>query len=171
MRYYLTVDTVILLRDARERAQLSQAALAAAAGTSQSAVARYETGVAQPSLRTLERLLAACGDRLELRAVPTAGRAGVNGSAVRRHRRELLEVARNYGARNVRVFGSTARGEAGHASDVDLLVDLEPGRTLLDLVGLRREASALLGLDVDVVTPDTLRDAVRLEAERDAVPV
>jgi predicted nucleotidyltransferase/DNA-binding XRE family transcriptional regulator len=165
------VDASTLLHDARRRAGLSQAALAAAAGTSQSAVARYETGVAQPSLRTLERLLAACGNRLELRAVPTAGRTALNGSAVRRHHRELLDVARTYGARNVRVFGSTARGEAGPASDVDLLVDLEPGRTLLDLVALRREASALLGVEVDVVTPDTLRDAVRLEAERDAVPV
>jgi predicted nucleotidyltransferase len=90
---------------------------------------------------------------------------------VRRRRRELLELARNYGARNVRLFGSTARGEAGPESDVDLLVDLDPGRTLLDLVALGREAGALLGVDVDVVTPSTLRDAVRLEAERDAVPV
>ena len=165
------MDASALLRDARERAGLSQAALAAAAGTSQSAVARYETGVAQPSLTTLERLLAACGDRLELRVVPAAGRAGVTGSVVRRHRRDLLQIARNYGARNVRVFGSTARGEAGPASDIDLLVDLEPGRTLLDLVALRREASALLGVDVDVATPDALREPVRREAERDAVPV
>jgi predicted nucleotidyltransferase/DNA-binding XRE family transcriptional regulator len=165
------MDAPSLLRGARERAGLSQAALAIAAGTSQSAVARYETGAAQPSLRTLERLLAACGDRLELRAVPTAGRASVNGSIVRQHRRALLEVARTYGARNVRLFGSTARGEAGPDSDIDLLVDLEPGRTLLDLVALRREASTLLGVDVDVVTAGTLRDTVRLEAERDAVPV
>jgi predicted nucleotidyltransferase len=134
-------------------------------------VARYETGVAQPSLATLERLLAACGDRLELRAVRTAGRAGVSGSVVRHHRRELLNLARRHGARNVRVFGSTARGETGPGSDVDLLVDLEPGRTLLDLVALRREASALLGVDVDIATPETLRGAVLLEAERDAVPV
>jgi predicted nucleotidyltransferase/DNA-binding XRE family transcriptional regulator len=165
------VDAGTLIRDARERAGLSQAALADAAGTSQSAVARYETGAAQPSLTTLERWLAACGQRLELRAVPTAGRAGVNGSLVRRHRREILELARRYGARNVRVFGSTARGQAGPDSDVDLLVDLKPGRTLLDLVALRREAGALLGRDVDVATFETLRDAVRVEAERDAVPL
>jgi predicted nucleotidyltransferase/DNA-binding XRE family transcriptional regulator len=165
------MDAAKLLRDARQRADISQAMLAVEAGTSQSAIARYETSVAQPSLNTLERLLAACGDRLELRAVPASGRAGVNGSVVRLRRRELLEVARTYGARNVRVFGSLARGQAGPESDVDLLVDLEPGRTLLDLVALRREASALLGVDVDVATPETLRDAVRLEAERDAVPV
>jgi uncharacterized protein len=165
------MDASVLLRRARERAGLSQAALAAGAGTSQSAVARYETGAAQPSLATLERLLAACGDRLELRAVRTAGRAGVSGSVVRRHRRELLDLARRHGARNMRVFGSTARGEAGPESDVDLLVDMEPGRTLLDLVALRREASALLGVDVDIATPEMLREAVLREAQRDAVPV
>ncbi len=71
----------------------------------------------------------------------------------------------------MRVFGSTARGEAGPESDVDLLVDMEPGRTLLDLIALRREASALLGVDVDIATPDTLREAVLREAQRDAVPV
>lgn len=165
------MDASTLLRRARERAGLSQAALATGAGTSQSAVARYETGAAQPSLATLERLLAACGDRLELRVVRTAGRAGVSGSVVRRHRRELLDLARRHGARNMRVFGSTARGEAGPESDVDLLVDMEPGRTLLDLIALRREASALLGVDVDIATSDTLREAVLREAQRDAVPV
>ena len=54
-------------------------------------------------------------------------------------REELLEVARAHGAASVRVFGSTARGTAGPASDVDFLVELEPGRTLLDLVALTRE--------------------------------
>ena len=69
------------------------------------------------------------------------------------------------------MFGSTARGQAHADSDVDLLVDLEPGRTLLDLVALRQEASALLGRPTDVVTVDMLREPVRTEAERDAVPV
>lgn len=90
---------------------------------------------------------------------------------MRRHRRELREVARRHGARNLRVYGSTARGEAGPDSDVDLLIDLERGRTLLDLVALRREASRVLGCPVDISTVDMLRDSVRLEAERDAVPV
>jgi predicted nucleotidyltransferase len=71
-------------------------------------------------------------------------------------REELLRVARSYGAMRVRVFGSTARGTAGPASDVDFLVELEPGRTLLDLVALRREWSALLGRRADVTTPSAL---------------
>lgn len=165
------MNAATLLREARDLAGLSQAGLAARAGTSQSAIARYETGAAQPSLTTLERLVAACGARLELRLAMEGRRTAVSTSAVRQHRRALLDLARRYGARNLRVFGSTARGEAGPESDVDLLVDLEPGRTLLDLAGLRREAGALLGVEVDVATPEMLREPVRQEAERDAVPV
>jgi predicted nucleotidyltransferase len=56
-----------------------------------------------------------------------------------------------------------ARGEEHANSDIDLLVDLEPGRTLLDLAGFRREASAILGVPVDVATPDMLKDRVRAE--------
>jgi len=72
------------------------------------------------------------------------------------HREELLRVARAHGAVRVRVFGSTARGTAGPASDVDFLVELEPGRTLLDLVALGREWGTLLGRRADVTTPAAL---------------
>src|SRR3954447_25133818 len=150
-----------LIRHAREQAGLSQARLAALAGTSQAAVARYETGSTAASIATLERLLAACGQRLVLDATPAPKRRGLNESAVRGQRRALLDLARKHGARNVRIFGSTARGEAGPDSDVDLLVDLEPGRTLLDLIALRREAGELLGRPVDVSTPDMLSERVR----------
>lgn len=165
------MDVGELIRAARRRAQLSQRRLGELAGTSQSAIARYERGAAQPSVATLVRLLAACGERLELRSVPARRNATTGRSDIRRHRRELLAVARRHGACNVRVFGSAARGDAHADSDVDLLVELEPGRTLLDLVALRRDASAVLGRPADVFTADMLRDAVREEAERDAVPV
>jgi uncharacterized protein len=160
-----------LLRQARLDAELSQAALARAAGTSQAAVARYESGATEPALKTLERLLAACGRRLVLDAEPATALRALSASVVNEKRRELLALARRHGARNVRVFGSTARGEAGPKSDVDLLVELDSGRTLLDLIALRREATALLGRQVDVTTAEMLRDPVRHEAERDAVPV
>jgi uncharacterized protein len=160
-----------ILREARQAADLSQAALAVRAGTSQSAVARYESGAAIPSLATLERLMAACGVRLKLTTEPAGEPGELYLSPVRERRRELLALARRHGARNVRIFGSTARGEAGPESDVDLLVDLERGRTLLDLVALRREASELLGRPVDIATLDMLREPVRRDAERDAVPV
>jgi len=71
-------------------------------------------------------------------------------------REELLRVARVHGAVSVRVFGSTVRGTAGPASDVDFLVDLEPGRNLLDLLALGREWGALLGRRADVTTPRAL---------------
>jgi predicted nucleotidyltransferase len=71
----------------------------------------------------------------------------------------------------VRVFGSIARDEAGPASDVDLLVELAPGRTLLDLVGFRRDATEALGIPVDVATPDMLKEHIRAEVLAEAVPL
>lgn len=82
-------------------------------------------------------------------------------------RSNLLAVARRHGASNVRVFGSVARDTPDKGSDLDLLVDLEAGRTLLDLVALEQELSGLLGCRVDVAT--TLRPSVRRRAEREAV--
>ncbi len=71
---------------------------------------------------------------------------------VKSKRADILRVAAQHGAHNVRVFGSVARGEAGEESDIDLLVDLEPERSLLDLGGLQVELEALLARRVDVVT-------------------
>lgn len=73
--------------------------------------------------------------------------------------------------RRVRVFGSLAHGEATPASDVDLLVDLEPGRTLLDLAAFRREAEQILGMPVDVATSDMLKERIRAQAEAEALPL
>jgi len=67
-------------------------------------------------------------------------------------REEILRIAARYGAYNVRIFGSVARGEADEASDIDFLVDMESGRSLLDLGGLQMELEALLGCRVDVTT-------------------
>jgi predicted nucleotidyltransferase len=72
--------------------------------------------------------------------------------ALRSHRRRILELAARHGVWNVRVFGSTARGEAGPQSDIDLLVDVEPGRTLLDLIGFEQDLEEVLGCSVDVLT-------------------
>jgi predicted nucleotidyltransferase len=73
-------------------------------------------------------------------------------AGLRVRRREILAYAAEHGARNVRVFGSAARGEAAASSDVDLLVEMEPGRNLLDLVGLWQDLEDLLGTRVDVLT-------------------
>ena len=86
-------------------------------------------------------------------------------------REEILRVAAKRGARNVRIFGSVARGEADEASDIDILVDLEPGRSLLDLGGLWSELNELLGRKVEVVTEKGLRERIRDRVLREAVPL
>ena len=84
-------------------------------------------------------------------------------------RDEILRLAASYGARNVRVFGSVVRGEADEHSDIDFLVDLEPGRSLFDLGGLLMALQNLLGTQVDVVTEKGLRLRVREQVLADAV--
>lgn len=86
-------------------------------------------------------------------------------------RDDLLRIAGHYGARDIRVFGSLARGEAGPESDVDLLVKLDPGVTLFKHAALVRELEALLGRKVDVVSERGLRPRVREQVLRDAVPL
>jgi hypothetical protein len=76
-------------------------------------------------------------------------------------REAVLALAAQHGAFNVRVFGSVAEGSADEASDIDFLVDLEPGRSLLDLGGLLMDLRDLLGRNVDVVTEAGLRDRIR----------
>jgi predicted nucleotidyltransferase len=174
-------DVAALIRRARAGAELSQVELAGRASTSQPALARYETGTTLPALPTLERLLSACGRRLQIRAVratgpPTPGTSvrgqlGPRARKLRQHRRRLLHAAHERGVRRVRVFGSLARGEDAPGSDVDLLVDLEPDRTLLDLAAFRREAEEILGTPVDVATADMLKDRIRAEVEAAAVPL
>lgn len=86
-------------------------------------------------------------------------------------RADILRVAARRGARNIRVFGSVARGDSDTASDVDFLVDLEPGRSLFDLSGLLIDLEAVLQTDVDVVTERGLRERIRERVLREAVPL
>lgn len=86
-------------------------------------------------------------------------------------REAILCISRAHGARNVRVFGSAARGDADAQSDLDFLVELEPGKSLLDLGGLQYELEALLGCRVDVVTERGLKARIRERVLREAVPV
>jgi predicted nucleotidyltransferase len=76
---------------------------------------------------------------------------GLTLTDLRRRREEILRIAAARGARNVRVFGSVARGEARVDSDIDLLVEMEPGRTVLDLSELILDLEEALGRAVDVV--------------------
>jgi predicted nucleotidyltransferase len=84
-------------------------------------------------------------------------------------REAILCICAKHGARNVRVFGSVARGEADEQSDIDLLVDMEPGRSLLDLGGLLMDLQALLGQKVDVVTERGLKPRIRERVLAEAI--
>ncbi|MDA8382757.1 MAG: nucleotidyltransferase family protein [Betaproteobacteria bacterium] len=88
--------------------------------------------------------------------------------ALQRHREAVLQIAARLGARNVRVFGSVLHGEDTEASDLDLLVDVPRGTTLLDMVRLQNAIEKELGVSVDVLTaldlPAKFRDQVIQEA-------
>ena len=88
-----------------------------------------------------------------------------------RRRDEILQIAARHGASNVRVFGSVARGEAGPESDLDLLVDLERGRSLLDHAALKVDLELLLDLPVDVATERGLKPRIREHLLREAIPL
>ena len=88
---------------------------------------------------------------------------------IQENREEIMQLARKHGARRVRVFGSVVRGEAGPESDVDFLVEMEPGRSLLDMGGLLMDLRQALGRNVDVVTERGLKPRIRERVLKEAV--
>jgi predicted nucleotidyltransferase len=93
------------------------------------------------------------------------------GEIITDKREAILALAAKYGACNVRVFGSVAEGRADDASDVDFLVDMEPGRSLFDLGGLLMDLQDLLGRKVDVVTESALHWYIRDRVLQQAKPL
>jgi len=86
-------------------------------------------------------------------------------------RQEILAIAARHGARNVRVFGSVARGEAGPESDLDVLVEMEPGTSLMDHIALMQDLEDLLGRKVDVVSDKALHWYIRERVLAEATPL
>ena len=126
------------LRRRRLEAGLSQRQLALQSGIPQPNIAAYESGRRAPAAGTLDRLDVAL-------RVPTLDRT-------RAQRPAILEAAERRHLSDVRVFGSVARGEAGSASDIDLLVHPAEHASVFDLAGFMAEAQELLGIDVNVVS-------------------
>ncbi len=145
-------------------------------GIAQSVISAYESGRREPGVQTLAKLVEATGHQLVLDVVASPDRThGLPdtplGRRLRRRRKVIIEAAENRRAHNVRVFGSVARGDDTATSDIDLLVDLDEGVGLLDLTGLQRELSELLGVSVDVVPADTLKPRIRSRVLAEAVPL
>jgi len=90
---------------------------------------------------------------------------------VQTQREQILAIAHKNGAHDVRIFGSVARGDTRPDSDIDFLVNLDAGRSLLDLARLLRELQTLLGHNVDVVTEAGLRPRIRPQVLKDARPL
>ena len=86
-------------------------------------------------------------------------------------RTDILRLASQHGAHHVRVFGSVARGEAGPASDIDFLVQMDSGRSLLDLIGLTQELESILQRKVDVLTDEGLSPYLKECIQAEAVPL
>ena len=162
-----------LLRQARQRAGMSQVELAARAGVTQSVISAYESGHRQPSVPTLAALIEAAGFELATAVRRPARRltmlSGPVGQRVRRRRHDLVAAAAAHGVSGLRVFGSVARGEDRPDSDVDLLADLPPGMSLFGLARLQAELEAIVGARVDLVPAAGLKPAVRDRAGRDLV--
>jgi len=82
--------------------------------------------------------------------------------------KDILKISRQHGARRVRIFGSTARGQTSPTSDLDILVDMEVTRSLLDIVAIKQDLEDMLGCKVDVVTESALSPYIRQEVLKEA---
>ena len=152
---------------------MTQVELAARAGVTQSVISAYESGRRQPSVVVLAWMIDAAGFELTLglRRHPERLRrlSGPVGRRLRRHRREVVGIAAVHGIRNLRVFGSVARGDDRPESDVDLLADLPAGLSLFGLGRVEAELEAILGTRVDLIPAADLKPGVREHVQRDLV--
>lgn len=91
------------------------------------------------------------------------------GPMLEKRKDEILTISKRYGARNVRIFGSRAREDSSETSDLDLLVEMRPSSSLLDLVAIKQDLEDLLGCKVDVVTESSLSPYIKDEILKEAV--
>ncbi len=162
-----------LITYARKHSGLTQMQLAARAGTSQSAIARYENGTTSPSTDTLARVLKANGLKLEVKLVKSSisDLSSPRAKLIREKRGEILRLARKYDAHDVRVFGSVARGDDDDKSDIDFLVDFDISDGVGKMINLKEDLKKLLKIHVDVAPVRMLKKEVLNSALLDAVPL
>jgi len=105
------------------------------------------------------------------RPLPDHINQGYHRALLDENRDEIISLAIKYGAYNVRICGSVARGEDSENSDIDLLVDMKQGRSLLSLGSLLMDLQALLGCNVDILTEKGLKNRIRERVLKDATPL
>ncbi len=159
-----------MLRGARSRAGLTQSDLAARAGVSQSVVSAYESSRREPSFETLRRLIMATGFDLDITLVAAAPNS-IRRQTVQQTRSRLGSALRQLGARNIRLFGSVARGDDGPDSDIDLLIDVTPDVGLFALGRMRSEAERILGSSVDIVPANSLKPDLVERVLAESIPL
>ena len=93
----------------------------------------------------------------------------INKKIIQEKRTEILKIAKNHGASNIRIFGSVARDEAKANSDIDFLMDIEPGKNLLDRIALIQDLEDLLGCKVDVAKPEILHESIKEKVLQEAI--
>jgi hypothetical protein len=161
--------TLARIADAAKSQGLSRRALAQRAGVRAETVSRIASR-GTCDFATLERLAAAAGLRLSLEgSAPPAG--GNARDAVLRKQSLIRTLARAHGARSIALFGSAARGEERPESDLDFMVELEAGRSLLDLISLAEDLREALGRRIEAVTVAGMKPRVLAQARRDAVRI
>ncbi|MEQ8971198.1 MAG: nucleotidyltransferase family protein [Coleofasciculus sp. C1-SOL-03] len=84
---------------------------------------------------------------------------------------QILAISAKYGAYNIRLFGSYARGEATNNSDIDFLMDMETGKSLLNRIALKQELEDLLGKKVDIAKPENLHESIQSQILKEAIPL
>ncbi|HQZ34885.1 MAG TPA: helix-turn-helix domain-containing protein [Ilumatobacteraceae bacterium] len=142
------------LRAARTNTGLSQSDVAVRAGTTQSAIARYETGAVTPHHETFARIMAAIG------YTPS--------QALRQHHERVVEVVTQYDVSELQVFGSTARHDDTCLSDLDLVATFGPHVSFVDITSFQEDLESVLGVPVDVISAAGLRPE-RLTAHREII--
>jgi len=162
-------DTLARIASAARARGLSRRALAQRAGVRPETVSRIASR-GTCDFATLERLAAAAGLRLGLHD-EAAPEGGGGRDAVMRRQALIRTLAKAHGARSLELFGSAARDEDRSGSDLDFVVELEPGRSLLDLVGLAEDLQEALGRKVELVTRAGLKPRLRASVERDAIRI
>jgi uncharacterized protein len=162
--------TALLARiaDTARTQGLSRRALAQRAGVRPETLSRIASR-GTCDFATLERLAAVVGLRLGLHG--EAPGTGGGRDAVLGKQSLVRTLAKAHGAHSVELFGSAARGEDGPGSDLDFVVELESGRSLLDLIGLAEDLQEVFGRKVEVVTRAGMKPRVRAAAQRDAVRI